>query len=113
MGNVPQSDSRTVAGSAAGPTVRHPIWSRFLARFMGDIEEKGNAEHRRENLAGVAGRVIELGAGTGLNFAHYGREVTELVAAEPEPYMRERAAAAAEDAPVPVTVVDWPAEALD
>jgi SAM-dependent methyltransferase len=57
--------------------------------------------------------VIELGAGTGTNFAHYGPEVTDLVAAEPEPYMRERALAAASEAPVPVTVVDWPAEALD
>jgi ubiquinone/menaquinone biosynthesis C-methylase UbiE len=95
------------------PEVSHPIWSRFLARFMGDIEEKGNAEYRRENLAGVAGRVIELGAGTGLNFAHYPSEVTELVAAEPEPYMRERGEKAAAQAPIPVTVVDWPAEALD
>src|SRR5919204_7021354 len=98
--------------SPPGPEVRHPIWSRFLARFMGDIEAKGNAEYRRENLAGVSGRVIELGAGTGLNFPHYGPEVTELVATEPEAYMRERAERAAADAPVKVTVVDWPAEAL-
>lgn len=80
---------------------------------MGDIEEKGNAEYRRENLAGVRGRVVELGAGTGLNFAHYPPEVTELVATEPEPYMRERAEQAVGAAPIPVTVVDWPAEALD
>lgn len=95
------------------PEVRHPIWSRFLARFMVDIEAKGNADYRRENLAGVSGRVIELGVGTGLNFQHYGPDVTELVAAEPEPYMREGALKAAADAPVPITVVDWPAEALD
>jgi len=113
MARVPVSDSPPVTGSAAGPKVNHPIWSRFLARFMGDIEAKGNAEYRRENLAGVGGRVIELGAGTGLNFPHYGPEVTELVAAEPEPYMRERAVAAAGGAPIPVRVVDWPAEALD
>jgi SAM-dependent methyltransferase len=113
MGSVLQSDSRTGTQPAAGWEVRHPIWSRFLARFMGDIEAKGNADHRRENLAGARGRVIELGAGSGLNFAHFGPEVTELVAAEPEPYMREKAAAAATGAPVPVTVVDWPAEALD
>jgi ubiquinone/menaquinone biosynthesis C-methylase UbiE len=105
-----ESPDRTL--EAPGPTVNHPIWSRFLARFMGDIEAKGNAEHRQENLAGVRGRVIELGAGTGLNFAHYPAEVTELVATEPEPYMRERAVAAAAGAPVPVTVVAWPAEAL-
>jgi hypothetical protein len=55
------------------PRVSHPISSGFVARFMTDIEDKGNAEYRRENLAGVKGRVIELGVGTGLNFAHYGR----------------------------------------
>jgi SAM-dependent methyltransferase len=95
------------------PKVHHPIWSRFLARFMSDIEAKGNADYRRENLAGVSGRVIELGVGTGLNFKHYGPDVTELVAAEPEPYMREGALTAARDAAVPITVVDWPAEVLD
>jgi SAM-dependent methyltransferase len=113
MGEVLLSDSRPVASAPAAPKVSHPIWSRFLARFMGDIEEDGNADYRRENLAGVQGRVLELGVGTGLNFAHYGPEVTELVAAEPEPYMRERAVTAAAEAPVPVRVVDWPAEALD
>jgi SAM-dependent methyltransferase len=104
---------RDVTASSGAPTVRHPIWSRFLARFMGDIEAKGNSEYRRENLDGVSGRVIELGVGTGLNFPHYGAGVTELVAAEPEPYMRERAVKAAAEAAIPVTVVDWPAEALD
>lgn len=108
-----QDESRTVAEPRTGPKVNHPIWSRFLARFMGDIEEKGNADYRRENLVGVTGRVIELGAGTGLNFTHYPLEVTELVAAEPDAYMRERAVNAAPGAPIPVTVVDWPAEALD
>src|SRR3954470_5058422 len=113
MARVPVSDSRPVTGSTAGPKVHHPIWSRFLARFMVDIEAKGNADYRRENLAGVSGRVIELGVGTGLNFPHYGPEVTELVAAEPEPYMREGAPKAASDASVAITVVEWPAEALD
>jgi SAM-dependent methyltransferase len=113
MARILASESQADTGPSARPTVNNPIWSRFLARFMDDIEAKGNAEHRRDNLAGVRGRVLELGAGTGLNFAHYGPEVTELVACEPDPYMRERAVAAASEATVPVTVVDWPAEALD
>jgi ubiquinone/menaquinone biosynthesis C-methylase UbiE len=75
-------------------------------------EAHGAIDLRRENLAGLQGRVIELGAGTGLNFPHYGADVTEVVAAEPEPYMRRRAERAAANAPVKVTVVDWPAEAL-
>ena len=42
------------------------------------------AEHRDELLAGTSGRVIEVGAGSGLNFGHYPNEVTEVVAVEPE-----------------------------
>ena len=80
---------------------------------MADAEMRGNSDHRRENLAGLSGRVIELGAGTGLNFAHYPPEVVAVVATEPEPYMRERAEQAAREAPVHVEVVDWPAEQLD
>jgi ubiquinone/menaquinone biosynthesis C-methylase UbiE len=75
-------------------------------------ERRGAAEHRRELLAGLSGRVLELGAGNGLNFEHYPAEVSEVVAVEPEPTLREAAIAAAGRAPVPVTVVDGVADAL-
>jgi ubiquinone/menaquinone biosynthesis C-methylase UbiE len=55
---------------------------------------------------------VEVGAGNGLNFAHYPAGVTEVVAVEPEPYLRERAAERAAAAPVTVTVVDGLADAL-
>ena len=113
MNDVSVGGSPRSEGSARDGAVSHPIWSRFVARLMSDIESKGNAEHRRDNLAGVKGRAIELGVGTGLNFAHYPESVTELVAAEPDAYMREQAIAAAAAAPIRVSVVDWPAEALD
>jgi ubiquinone/menaquinone biosynthesis C-methylase UbiE len=70
------------------------------------------AEHRRETLAGLSGRVLELGAGNGLNFEHYPGEVTEVIAVEPEPTLREAAIAAAGRAPVPITVVEGLADAL-
>lgn len=63
-------------------------------------------------LAGAAGRVIEVGAGTGLNFSHYPATVTEVVAVEPESYLRARAEQAATAAPVEVRVVDGTADAL-
>jgi len=45
----------------------------------------------RRDIAGQArGRVLELGAGTGLNLRHYGPDVRELVLTEPEPGMVER-----------------------
>ena len=92
--------------------VRHPIFARFFDRFSRQVEELGQADHRRQLLAGLEGRVLEVGAGNGLNFAHYPTSVTEVVAIEPEPYLRIRAEDAARRASVPVRVKDGVAEAL-
>ncbi len=48
--------------------------------------------------------MLEVGAGTGTNFAFYPATVTEVVAVEPEVRLAPQAQAAAEKAPVPVTV---------
>lgn len=50
------------------------------------------ARWRRELLAGAAGDVLEIGAGTGLNLPHYGAEVRRLVVTEPDDGMRDRLA---------------------
>jgi ubiquinone/menaquinone biosynthesis C-methylase UbiE len=92
--------------------VRNPLFARLYTRISGGAEKRGGAEHRDENLAGLRGRVIEIGAGNGLNFAHYPSEVEEVVAVEPEPYLRARAQEAAAGAAVKVTVVDGDADAL-
>ncbi len=68
--------------------------------------------HRQELLAELSGRVIELGAGAGPNFAHYPPTVKQVVAVEPEPYLREQAHAAAAKAAVPVDVIDGIADHL-
>jgi ubiquinone/menaquinone biosynthesis C-methylase UbiE len=92
--------------------VHHPLFARLYDRLAPKLEKEGAAEHRRELLAGLEGRVIEVGAGTGINFAHYPSTVNEVVAVEPEPYLRGRAAEAARTAPVAVTVVDGLADSL-
>ena len=56
--------------------------------------------------------MIEVGAGNGLNFAHYPPQVTRVLAVEPEPFLRALAAASVAGAPVPVDVVDGTAEKL-
>src|SRR4051794_18407633 len=89
----------------------HPIFARFYARASLAME-RGVAEHRRTLLAGLAGRVIEIGAGNGLNFAHYPTTVTEVIAVEPEPLLRRLAEHNAHRAAVPVKVVDATAEHL-
>jgi ubiquinone/menaquinone biosynthesis C-methylase UbiE len=76
------------------------------------MEQLGVAQHRRELLAGISGRVIEIGAGAGANFPHYPDGVREIVAVEPEPYLRARAAAASSEARAPVRVVDAVADRL-
>jgi ubiquinone/menaquinone biosynthesis C-methylase UbiE len=63
-------------------------------------------------LEGLSGRVVEIGAGQGLNFSHYPESVTEVVAVEPEPTLRALAAAAAREGRVPISVVAGIADAL-
>ena len=89
-----------------------PIFARVLARAAVLEERRGGAEHRRRLLAGLRGRVIELGAGSGVSFAHYPTTVTELVAVEPEAHLRAMAQDAARGAPIPVRVVDGVADRL-
>lgn len=84
----------------------HPVFARIYAKVADIGERRGAAEHRRKLLAGLSGLVIEMGAGSGANFAHYPTTVSEVVAVEPERYLRERAQQAAADAPVAVSVVD-------
>lgn len=95
-----------------GETVRHPLFARLYARLGERAEALGQAEHRRELLAGLSGRVIEIGAGHGLNFAHYPERVSEVVAVEPEPHLRRLASLAAEKAPLAIRVVDGVADAI-
>jgi ubiquinone/menaquinone biosynthesis C-methylase UbiE len=92
--------------------VHHPVFARAYERFSRDAEAKGGSQLRDRLLAGLHGRVIEVGAGNGLNFSHYPGTVTEVVAVEPESFLRARAEEAARAAVVPVVVVDGTADAL-
>lgn len=92
--------------------VRHPIFARLYERLSAQDESSGEADHRRDMLRGLAGRVIEIGAGNGLNFKHYPPTVDEVLAVEPEDYMRRRARQAAAHAAVPVRVIDGLADRL-
>jgi ubiquinone/menaquinone biosynthesis C-methylase UbiE len=75
-------------------------------------EGRGGYEHRRRLLDGLAGRVIEVGAGNGNSFPYYPASVERVVAVEPEEHLRQRADRVAASAPVPVSVVDGMADGL-
>ncbi len=90
----------------------HPLFARWYARVSPGMDAGGMAGYRKRALAGLAGRVIEVGAGNGLNFAHYPAAVTRVLAVEPDPYLRGAAAQRAAQAPVAVEIADGVAERL-
>jgi ubiquinone/menaquinone biosynthesis C-methylase UbiE len=93
-------------------TEHRPIFARVYTRFAKINDRRGAAEHRRKLLAGLSGRVIEIGAGSGANFAHYPASATEVIAIEPESYLRGRAESAAAASVPEIRVVDGDAYRL-
>jgi ubiquinone/menaquinone biosynthesis C-methylase UbiE len=89
-----------------------PAFARGYPGAAERADRRGAAEHRRRLVEGLRGRVIELGAGSGLNFAHYPATVTEVIAIEPEPTLRGIAAEAARGARVPIDVRPGTADAI-
>lgn len=83
--------------------VDNPFFAR-LWTAMSSREPESLRRLRRENLAGLSGRVLEVGAGTGTNFEFYPATVTEVVAVEPERRLAALAVQAADRAAIPVTV---------
>lgn len=64
-------------------------------------------------VPGAEGRVLEVGAGSGLNFPFYDqRRVKELIALEPSAELRRMASSAADDISLPIILVNAPAEAI-
>lgn len=94
------------AGIKSEERVHHPIFARVYLRMSSGRSAHGEDEYRRGLLADLSGRVIEVGAGNGLNFSHYPDGVNEVMAVEPEPLLREAAQQAASEASVAVEVID-------
>ncbi|HVT00401.1 MAG TPA: class I SAM-dependent methyltransferase [Solirubrobacterales bacterium] len=93
-------------------------WGRAFARFydraLKATEENGLGEMRAALLAAARGRVVEIGAGTGVNLDLYGAGVEDLTLVEPDPHMgaRLRQRLEAGGGPPPRRLVAAPAEAL-
>lgn len=96
---------------SATQTVHHPMFARLWVA-MSSHETELITRLRRENLDGLTGRVLEIGAGAGTNFAYYPDTVEQVVAIEPEEHLFEHAQRAAAAAPVPVSVTEKTGEAL-
>jgi SAM-dependent methyltransferase len=85
-------------GKAYDATWGH-LFASFYDRALKASEENGLGDMRRALLAEARGRVVEIGAGTGVNLDLYG-EIEDLTLVEPDPHMgaklRERLAERAE-----------------
>lgn len=107
----------TLTGSPAR-TGLAALWEQLAAAlydpFLARGERLGMAERRAALLAAARGRVLEIGAGTGLNLAHYPVAVEELVLTDPAAPMtrRLRTRVAESTSRRATTVVEAPAEDL-
>ncbi|UKA61323.1 class I SAM-dependent methyltransferase [Arthrobacter sp. FW306-04-A] len=89
---------------------QHPRFARAYARAVRGINRRGGTEHRRTLLAGLRGRVIEVGAGEGSSFGLYPATVESVLGVEPDDYLRSLAEGKTRLAAVPVRVVPGTAE---
>ncbi|WP_454790394.1 class I SAM-dependent methyltransferase [Mycolicibacterium lutetiense] len=93
-----------------------PAWLRIMALvydpfcWLGEIA--GMKSRRRALLAEAHGRVVEIGAGTGLNVAHYPDRITELTLTEPVAAMRRKLSHRLQRHARAAQIVDAPAERL-
>jgi ubiquinone/menaquinone biosynthesis C-methylase UbiE len=91
-------------------------WLRVMALvydpFVWVGELAGMRRRRRILVSAARGSVVEIGAGTGLNIAHYPDGIDDLVLLEPEPAMRRRLARRLRRHARPARIIDAPAERL-
>ena len=91
--------------------IRGAPFARFYDAVMSSADRVGFARRRRVLAAHARGRVLEIGAGTGLEFQHYA-SATSLVAIEPDMAMIERAKARAAVSSARIALVAADARAL-
>ncbi|HEU0030671.1 MAG TPA: class I SAM-dependent methyltransferase [Kofleriaceae bacterium] len=82
----------------------------LYATLIARADAAGLAAKRAELVAGLSGRVLELGCGTGSMFRHY-RDV-DVVAIEPDAAFAKHAHEAAQSASVAIEVLEGRGEAI-
>lgn len=105
--------------SPAPPTHRQRLyratWGRVFAagydRMLAGAEATELGTLRGSVVAGVAGTVVDLGAGTGANLRHLPSDV-DYVALEPDPQMASQLVVKAAELGIDVEVLLAPAEAI-
>ena len=80
------------------------LYSSCIFPFFLDLilDNQQIGHERRETLAPLYGRVLEIGFGTGLNLPYYPQQVTNLTVIDSERMLRSRVAKRIAAAPMPV-----------
>lgn len=68
---------------------------------------------RSKTTAGLSGRILEVGFGSGMNIPAYPKEVTEVLAVEPSLVARRRSEQRVASSPIVVTHIGLNGESLD
>jgi SAM-dependent methyltransferase len=108
MTDIAYTELQTSPPSAAWLRILALMYDPFL--WLGEIA--GMRRRRGTLVGGAHGRVVEIGAGTGLNIAHYPDGIAELVLTEPDPAMRRRLAQRLQRHGRVARIIDAPAERL-
>ncbi len=110
------SDDRTEGQTKTRGSLYEATWGRVFARVYDSAfvlaERRGLGNLRKDLVGRSNGRVVELGAGTGLNIRHYPETVSDLVLTEPDPHMVARLRVRAKSLSCNASVVEAPAEQL-
>ncbi|MFC2947052.1 class I SAM-dependent methyltransferase [Virgibacillus sediminis] len=86
-------------------------FSHVYDPLMSPLEKKYIGGLRRKLISGQTGNILEVGAGTGLNFPYYD-QAEKVVAVEPDSSMREKSLARAQEARVLIELVEASGESL-
>jgi ubiquinone/menaquinone biosynthesis C-methylase UbiE len=93
-------------------SLRWTILAATYDRMSRKSEEAGLRALRQSLIADAAGRVLEIGAGTGANLPHYNSSIDSLVLTDPEPPMLRRLQRTVRDQMPLAQVLRAPAEDL-
>lgn len=88
------------------------LLAKIYDPIMAQTERACLSAWRRELLASASGRVLEVGAGTGVNLGAYPQAVSELLMSEPDSHMRAQLARKVVDPTIAVCDHDLGALAL-
>ena len=93
-------------------SLRKNIFAATYDRMSRKSEDAGLRDLRHGLLSEAAGSVLEIGAGTGANLAHYNGKAESLVFTEPEPAMTRRLQKKAHEQAPLAKILRAPAEDL-